>query len=97
MVRNWLHAYLQSSPPTTLPAEALRQHSPFTKDGKLWVRIEALQQFLAATGKTEVEAPQLRAALRAAGFRGVRLAYRTPQGVKCRFYWEGNFSMREQS
>ena len=97
MVRHWLHAYLQAAPPTTLPAEALRQHRPFTKDGKLWVRVEAVQQFLATTGETEVEAPQLRAALRAAGFRGVRLTYRTPRGVRCRFYWAGNFPTQEKS
>jgi hypothetical protein len=97
MVRHWLHAYLQVAPPTPHPAEALGQHRPFTKKGKLWVRVEALQQFLAATGETEVTAPQLRVALRTAGFRGVRLTSRTPQGVKCRFYWRGNFPALAQS
>jgi hypothetical protein len=97
MVQGWLRAYLQATPPTTLPAEALGQHRPLTKDGKLLVRIEALQQFLAATGETQVAAPQLRRALRRAGLRGVRLVYRTPRGVKCRFYWESNFSPHKQS
>jgi len=97
IVCNWLHAYLQSSPLTTNPAEALRQRRPLTKDGKLWVRVEAVQRFLTTTEQMKVEAPQLHAALRAAGFRGVRVTYRTRKGVRCRFYWQGDFPAQEKS
>jgi hypothetical protein len=97
MTHNWLRAYLQTAPPTPDPAEALRQDRPLTKDGHLWVRVEAVQRFLATTAKTKVTAPELRAALRAAGFRGVRLTFRTSKGVRCRFYWRGNFSASEKT
>jgi hypothetical protein len=97
MVWNWLRTYLQAAPPTPHPAEALRQHRPLTKDGQLWVRVEAVQRFLATTARTKVKAPELYAALRAAGFRGVRLTFRTSKGVRCRYYWRGNFSAPEKT
>ena len=97
LARSWLRAYLQSSPLTTHPVEALRQHRPLTKEGKLWVRVEAVQRFLTTTEQRKVAASQLRAALRAAGFRGVRLTYRTAKGVRCRFYWQGNFPAPENT